>query len=62
MGGRGLREGVSGSRHTVPLPVRRVLFRSFPYSILYVPEPDTIYILAVRHDGMMPERWEELVE
>jgi plasmid stabilization system protein ParE len=45
-----------------PLPFRRVLLRSFPYSILYIAEPEIIYILAVRHDRMMPVRWEESVE
>lgn len=43
------------------LPMRRVVFRSFPYSVLYVPEPETIYIVAVKHDRMMPVRWEELI-
>jgi plasmid stabilization system protein ParE len=41
------------------LPVRRVVFRTFPYSLLYVPERDSIYVVAVMHDRTMPVRWEE---
>ena len=40
------------------LPTRRVLFRSYPYSVLYVSEPDAILVVAVKHDRMMPARWE----
>lgn len=43
------------------LPVRRVLFRSYPYSVLYVPESESIFVLAVKHDRMMPTRWEKLL-
>jgi toxin ParE1/3/4 len=43
------------------LPIRRVHFRSYPYSVLYVPEPDGILVVAVKHDRMMPTRWEELL-
>jgi plasmid stabilization system protein ParE len=43
------------------LPIRRVVFRPFPYSVLYVPERETIYVVAVKHDRLMPERWEELL-
>jgi plasmid stabilization system protein ParE len=43
------------------LPLRRVVFRTFPYSVLYQPEPDAIFIVAVKHDRMMPLPWEGLV-
>jgi plasmid stabilization system protein ParE len=38
------------------LPTRRVVFRSYPYSVLYVPEPGAIFVVAVKHDRMMPAR------
>jgi plasmid stabilization system protein ParE len=43
------------------LPYRRVPFRRYPYSVVYRPEADGILVVAVRHDRMMPESWEELL-
>ena len=43
------------------LPFRRVVFRSYPYSVVYRPEPDAILVIAVKHDRMMPVAWESLL-
>jgi plasmid stabilization system protein ParE len=43
------------------LPYRRVPFRRYPYSLVYLPDDDGILIVAVRHDRMMPLSWEELM-
>jgi plasmid stabilization system protein ParE len=43
------------------LPFRRVVFRSYPYSVVYRPDHDAILIIAVKHDRMMPVAWEDLV-
>ena len=43
------------------LPYRRVQFRRYPYSVVYRPEDDGILVVAVRHDRMMPESWDELL-
>lgn len=40
------------------LPIRRVLLHGYPYSIIYVPEPDEIYIVAVAHQRREPRYWE----
>jgi plasmid stabilization system protein ParE len=44
------------------LPFRRVVFHSYPYSVMYRPDPDMIWIVAVKHDRMMPTAWEGWVQ
>jgi plasmid stabilization system protein ParE len=43
------------------LRFRRSFLGDFPYSVVYLSEPEAIYVVAVRHDRMMPVRWEELL-
>ena len=43
------------------LPFRRVVFHSYPYSVVYRLEDDVIFIVAVKHDRMMPVSWEKRV-
>jgi len=40
------------------LPFRRVVFHSYPYSVVYRPDADVIWIIAVKHDRMMPTAWD----
>ncbi len=42
--------------------VRRRLVRVFPYSVLYVPEPDHVLILAVMHNHREPGYWRNRIE
>ncbi len=37
--------------------VRRAYLRRFPYSVFYVLEDETIFVLAVIHDHRDPEIW-----
>jgi plasmid stabilization system protein ParE len=37
--------------------VRRAILRRFPFSVLYVIEPDRIRILAVAHQKRRPNYW-----
>lgn len=37
--------------------IRRVLFRRFPYKLLYSLETDHIYIIAVAHQHRRPNYW-----
>jgi plasmid stabilization system protein ParE len=37
--------------------VRRALLRRFPYSILYVADPDATVVLACFHASRDPRRW-----
>jgi toxin ParE1/3/4 len=37
--------------------VRRCLVNRFPYGIIYSPEPEGIFILAVMHLSRHPEAW-----
>jgi toxin ParE1/3/4 len=40
-------------------PARRVLARKFPYSVLYLDEPDRVWIVAVMHAKRQPGCWRE---
>jgi plasmid stabilization system protein ParE len=40
-------------------PTRRALARSFPYSIIYLDEPDRIWIVAVMHAKRRPGYWRD---
>jgi hypothetical protein len=37
--------------------IRRALLGRFPYKLLYVIEPDHIYILAMAHQHRKPDYW-----
>lgn len=37
---------------------RHFLLRKFPYSIIYCPANDEIYVVAVMHNHRKPEYWE----
>jgi toxin ParE1/3/4 len=37
--------------------VRRALLHKFPYSIYFVPEPDTVAVIAVLHQHRQPGYW-----
>lgn len=39
--------------------VRRAMVRRFPYSILYVAEPDATVVLACFHGRRDPRRWHD---
>ena len=38
-------------------PARRVLSREFPYSIVYLSQPDRVWIVAVMHAKKRPGYW-----
>ncbi|HTB84737.1 MAG TPA: type II toxin-antitoxin system RelE/ParE family toxin [Candidatus Sulfotelmatobacter sp.] len=38
-------------------PARRMLARKFPYSVVYLDEPDCVWILAVMHAKRRPGYW-----
>jgi toxin ParE1/3/4 len=38
---------------------RRALSRQFPYSVIYLDEPDRIWIVAVMHAKRCPSYWRE---
>jgi hypothetical protein len=40
-------------------PARRVLARKFPFSVVYLNEPDRIWIVAVMHAKRRPGYWRE---
>ena len=40
-------------------PARRALSRQFPYSVIYLDEPDRIWIVAVMHAKLRPGYWRE---
>ncbi len=50
-------EGHPKSAPLVGKEVRRALLRRFPFSLLYVIEPDRIRILAVAHQKRRPNYW-----
>jgi plasmid stabilization system protein ParE len=52
----GLRENPE-SWQLVATEVRRRVLRRFPYSLLYVVEPDRIRVLAVSHSRRRPSYW-----
>jgi hypothetical protein len=39
--------------------VRQAVLRKFPYSILFIPEADSILVLACFHHRRDPETWHE---
>lgn len=41
--------------------VRQALTRRFPYSILYLTEEETIYVIAIFHASRDPRVWEDRV-
>jgi plasmid stabilization system protein ParE len=40
-------------------PARRALARKFPYSVIYLDEPDRVWIVAVMHAKRRPGYWRE---
>lgn len=40
-----------------PVGIRRIRMKKFPYSVLYILEPDAIFIVAVAHHNRQPEYW-----
>lgn len=42
--------------------VRTRQLRGFPYSIIYVNDPDAVYILAVAHQRREPLYWQRRLE
>lgn len=38
-------------------PARRVLSRQFPYSVVYLEQPDRVWIVAVMHAKQRPGYW-----
>ena len=40
-------------------PARRALARQFPYSVVYLDEPDRVWIVAVMHPKRRPGYWRE---
>ena len=38
-------------------PIRRFVVQRFPYTIVYEPTPEGIYVLAVIHDRQEPDLW-----
>ena len=40
-------------------PARRALARKFPYSVIYLDEPDRVWIVAVMHAKRRPGYWQK---
>ena len=40
-------------------PARRALSREFPYSVVYLAQPDRVWIVAVMHMKRKPRYWRE---
>jgi plasmid stabilization system protein ParE len=40
-------------------PARRALSREFPYSVVYLAQPDRVWIVAVMHMKRKPGYWRE---
>ena len=43
-------------------PARRALSRNFPYSVVYLDQPDRIWIVAVMHGKRRPGYWRERLQ
>lgn len=43
-------------------PARAKRIAGFPYSIVYIPEPDAVYIVAVAHQRREPMYWLERLD
>ena len=43
-------------------PVQRALSRKFPYSVVYLDEPDRVWIVAVMHAKRRPGYWTKRVD
>lgn len=41
--------------------VRRALVRRFPYAILFLPDPESVAIIAVFHTSRDPMEWRERI-
>lgn len=40
-----------------PMGVRRAQMKKFPYNVLYLLDPDAIFIIAVAHQERHPDYW-----
>ena len=40
-------------------PARRALARKFPYSVVYLDEPDRVWIVAIMHAKRRPGYWRD---
>lgn len=38
--------------------VRRLLLHRFPYAVYFLPEKDTVVVIAVLHQHRLPQTWE----
>lgn len=45
------------AEQTHPIGVRRAQMKKFPYSVLYLLDPDAIFIIAVAHHQRHPDYW-----
>jgi len=43
-------------------PARRNLARHFPYAVVYLDEPDRVWIVAVMHPHREPNHWKYRIE
>ena len=43
-------------------PARRALARRFPYSVIYLDDPERVWIVAVMHGKRRPEYWRERLD
>ena len=43
-------------------PVRRALARRFPYSVVYLEEPERVWIVAIMHGKRRPGYWRERLD
>lgn len=48
--------------HIVKDDLRRSLLSKFPYSIIYVIEPDDLLVIALAHQRRRPEFWKERID
>lgn len=40
-----------------PIGVRRISMKKFPYNLLYILDPDAIFIIALAHHNRHPDYW-----
>ena len=48
-----------GSPHL--MGTRRVVLRRFPFSVVYLPEPEAVLVVAVAHHSRRPGYWRDRV-
>ena len=50
------------SRQVSDIGVRRKRMMKFPYNLLYIIDPDAIYVVAVAHERRHPDYWKHRLE